>query len=213
MKNMLLFPMNEKNMVNYIPVGNYYNKYKSKNFIEQIIMRNFFKKFNLLLGNIKPKNILEIGCGEGYISKYVYDFFKGEVKIEAIDIDKNIIEQAQKTYPNIEFSVNSIYSLPTDKKYDLIILSEVLEHLDNIPEALKKVKEIFQKFVIITIPNEPIWRILNILRLKYLKDFGNTPGHIQHFNKKSIVKVLNNYFNILRIFTPMPFIEILCEVK
>jgi hypothetical protein len=67
--------------------------------------------------------------------------------------------------------------------------------------------------VIIAVPNEPLWRILNILRFKYFKDLGNTPGHLNHWSKRKLKRLLSNYGDVIKIYKPLPWLIAVVKVK
>lgn len=197
------------------PEGNYFNKYKSGNFIIKIIMKKFFSSIDNLLSLISYKTVYEAGCGEGEISNFVYELSRGGgISFTASDISEKIISQAKIEYPYINFKIASIYKTGESRnKYNLVIASEVLEHLEYPEKALKELFKISNKYVLISVPNEPLWRILNMCRGKYLSNFGNTPGHIQHWTKKSFIKMLSKYGKIVKISFPIPWIVVLLKVK
>jgi hypothetical protein len=88
----------------------------------------------------------------------------------------------------------------------------VLEHLTDYEAALKELFRVASGYVLISVPNEPLWRILNIFRLKYLKYLGNTPGHINHWSPAKLKKVLNNFGKVVKIETSIPWIICLTKV-
>ena len=99
-------------------------------------------------------------------------------------------------------------------RYDLVICSEVLEHLEDPERALKNIKELCNEkgFILLSVPKEPIWRICNMARGKYWKDLGNTPGHIQHWTKKKFCRmVVNNDMKIVSVKTPFPWTMVLAK--
>jgi hypothetical protein len=49
------------------------------------------------------------------------------------------------------------------------------------------------------VPYEPFWRMANVIRLAYLPQFGNTPGHIQHWGKRNFKKMLKKHFKNVEI--------------
>ena len=67
--------------------------------------------------------------------------------------------------------------------------------------------------MIISVPREPIWRFLNLLRGKYIKDLGNTPGHLQHWSSDKFVDLVSNYFEIIEVKKPFPWTMLLCKAK
>ena len=159
-------------------------------------------------------DIHEIGCGEGYMSEILHDF-TGK-KIRGSDYSEKIIETATALHSNkdIVFKVCSVYDLdPENHLAELIICSQVLEHLERPRAALEVIQKLAKPYAIISVPNEPLWRALNLLRGKYVKSSGNTPGHIQHWSKSSFVGLLEEYFEICSVKTPFPWIMVLCKTK
>lgn len=65
---------------------------------------------------------------------------------------------------------------------------------------------------ILSVPNEPIWRIMNMVRGKYIRDFGNTPGHIQHFSMKAFKQMIEGCgLYVVKKSKPLPWLMVYCE--
>ncbi len=111
-------------------------------------------------------------------------------KLEAFDISRACVEQAKAACPGVCFRVGSIYEIPKGQKFDLVVASEVLEHMEDPERALGQLLGVCGGYLLVTVPNEPIWRILNMARGKYWRRLGNTPGHVQHWNKKTLRKLI-----------------------
>jgi len=192
--------------------GNFYNKYGTKNFIEKRMMKSFFDAVKDILRDLKPLKILEVGAGEGFMAQLVYEFYSEKADVFGIDISANIIEQAQKKYPDIKFSAQSIYDLDFDaKSFDLVVAFEVLEHLDDPERAIAEIKRVGKSDFIFSVPREPFWRFLNLFRLKYVRRLGNTPGHIQHWSGTGFIKMLSAFMTPVKVKKPPPFIMAYCR--
>ncbi len=194
--------------------GNYYPKYTTNNRIAKILMSHFLKSFDTLVEIVAPNSIHEVGCGEGYIiSRYA---LKGLI-LKGTDTSKEIISQAIQRNDLLDlgilFETRSIEELGEEDKADLIICSEVLEHVENPQKALGILSNLASPYLLLSVPNEPLWRVLNMFRGKYLLNLGNTPGHINHWSKKGIVQLVERYFQILKIETPVPWTILLCKRK
>jgi 2-polyprenyl-3-methyl-5-hydroxy-6-metoxy-1,4-benzoquinol methylase len=199
-------------MVANLDGGNLYNKYESKNPFVKLLIKNYFNNLSKLLIPVKDEisSSLDIGCGEGYVSQYMKNL---GFDIEGADISKDIIDIAKYLHPDVPFDVKSIYNLVYyNKRYDLVMAVEVLEHLNNPEQALKELKKVSNKYVFISVPNEPLFRICNMLRFKYVYDFGNTPGHINHWTKRSFKLFLSNDFDKMTLKTSTLWLTALCEV-
>jgi len=169
--------------------GNIY-KYETKNPLIRFVVAKFLNDLKTLVLPVKNeiRNALEIGCGEGYVTKFLWDL---GINIEGADISPEALKIAKEKFHEINFTQKSIYELTKyNKKYDAIFAIEVLEHLSNPELAINEMIKCSNKFLILSVPNEPFFRLANILRLKYLKNFGNTPGHINHWNFFSFKKFL-----------------------
>lgn len=200
--------------------GNYYNKYESKNPIERLLVSGFEKNIFSLIDEIQPKNIFEIGCGEGYWLKALalrginvggFDLSDECVKIAkqmSISLNSNhLSEKNIEKYSAEDFDYTSI------KKADLVLMLEVLEHTNHPTLILEKIASDLpaNKTIIFSVPREPIWRLLNMLRFKYVADLGNTPGHFQHWSSESITKLISKYFTVKKVYRPLPWTIVVAE--
>ena len=124
--------------------------------------------------------------------------------------DLSLERQAVDIDPLIEFAEASVYDLPfEDGSFDLVVCCEVMEHLDRPHEALAEVSRVARDFVLMSTPWEPVWRAMNMARGKYLRDLGNTPGHIQHFGRRDLVELAMTRLEIVSVARPLPWTVIL----
>lgn len=196
-------------------------KYTDSGKIGNMLLDNYFRSLEILLNKIpkqelKNRKILEVGCGSGYSTERIKEMLPKNVEFTASDIeDENVKNAKKKLGKSFVVTKESVYDLQRkDKSIDLIFLLEVLEHLEYPDKALKELKRVGRNYVIIGVPREPIWRILNMARLKYLKDFGNTPGHIQHWGRRSLLKFLKSKgFQIVGVENPLPWTIVLVKIS
>ena len=197
---------------NGIVVGNIHDKRNEKNPFYSLLLKNYYKNLDDLVKRVSPQTIHEVGCGEGHvISRYL-----GQGRLlSASDFSKSIIKIAHANYgaKGILFTDTSVYDLSGHESAELILCCEVLEHLEYPDLALKKIRDIATPYAIFAVPMEPIWRVMNILRGAYLKNWGNTPGHIQHWNINQLVCLLQANFKIIEIKKPFPWIMVLTTKK
>jgi len=195
-----------------IVAGNVYDKYGSKNPIVQYLMGKFYRSLDGMVAHSGVTTIHEIGCGEGHLSIHLA---RQRKTVRATDVSKRIIKMAEdnakKAGVDIEFSVASLYDLTSADSAPLVLCSEVLEHLEDPPRAMSVLKTIADPYLIISVPREPLWRLLNLTRLKYISDLGNTPGHIQHWSRRGIIELISQYFEIVDVLTPGPWSMLLCR--
>jgi hypothetical protein len=63
------------------------------------------------------------------------------------------------------------------------------------------------------VPNEPLWRALNMARGAYLSDFGNTPGHLQHWGSRSFRRFIETELDVIEMSRPLPWLMALCDAE
>jgi ubiquinone/menaquinone biosynthesis C-methylase UbiE len=193
--------------------GNYFNKFQSKNFVHKILIKNYIKALVSYMKVLAPKNILDIGCGEGEIEKILKEKFN-DIKITGLDKDEGVAREAKKLNREVDFVIADAGKIPfTDNRFDIGLCLEVLEHTRCLDDVLTELRRVTSRAVIISVPYEPYWRLLNLARCKYLKRLGNTPGHLNHFSKNKICNLVNKYFLIQELKTVFPWIFILARQK
>lgn len=203
----IIFPMEPiEKTTNYI-------KHTSKNPLQVFLINNFYNTAFSLIKKINPKRVLDVGCGEGESLAKIKAL--GLAKhLEGIDYSDDALKIGRKIHPDLKLRKASIYSLPyKSNSFDLIICTEVFEHLDDPMKALDSLYHVTSKYCLISVPNEPIFRISNFLRGKYLASFGNSDGHINHWSEEQFVKFVKKRFKMVKAKAPFPWTMVLAEKK
>jgi SAM-dependent methyltransferase len=190
--------------------GNHYNKYATKNPIACLLVNGFLKTFDRLAAYSNPQSIYEIGCGEGVLSRRLAE---NGYKVHGTDIDADIVEVARENNAggtenvSLSFAVQSIYELKPGSlsSFDLVVCCEVFEHLPDPRRALDVLYESGAKQALLSVPREPLWRVMNMARFKYLKDLGNTPGHLNHWSSCAFKDFVGKRFVIEKVSQPIPW--------
>ena len=101
----------------------------------------------------------------------------------------------------------SIYELdPGEDRADLVVCCEVLEHVERPADALAALRGIGARDYIVSVPCEPLWRVLNMARGKYLGALGNTPGHLNHWSRGGFIRFLERGgLQAERCLQPLPW--------
>lgn len=199
-----------------IVVGNAYDKYGSRNPIVRWMMNGFESALSDLVTKASPETIHEIGCGEGY---WVLRWNELGIPARGCDFSEKVINIARENsidrgLPSTVFQQRSIYDLNAkEDSADLVVCCEVLEHLENPEEGLRALQRVTKQHLIVSVPREPIWCALNLARGKYITQWGNTPGHIQHWSKRNFVRLISTYFDIVEIKSPLPWTMLLCRPR
>jgi ubiquinone/menaquinone biosynthesis C-methylase UbiE len=185
------------------------------------LLDGYFKAVNDLLllsgkiGHSMKFNAIELGCGEGYSTERLYAMLPSNINMYASEYVSKLVPKAQKRNPKVNVIQESVYELThKDKTFDVIFLLEVLEHLDYPEKALKEIRRVLKDdgVLILGVPREPLWRVLNMARGKYLKDFGNTVGHLNHWSKRTLVNHVNEHFGpVVATKNPIPWTIVLAK--
>lgn len=188
-------------------------KYRTPNPISQYLVNGFYTDITKSLKEIHFESLLDIGCGEGFLLKSNASLLN-DVKCIAIDFDPAEVADAKKNIDFCEVSEGSVYDISLeDGAVELVICTEVLEHLEFPEKALDEIFRVTSKYVLLSVPREPLWRILNMSRGKYLSDWGNTPDHVNHWGSKSFINFVECHFDIMKVYNPIPWTIILAKKK
>lgn len=180
-----------------------FKKHTSANPAQRFLLGRFNRRLVECVRLCDPQTILDAGCGEGFTMSLLQD--EGiRATMTGIDFSDEAIAIARTTTSDLAISKASIYELPFKKSsFDLVICSEVLEHLENPDTAIAEIRRVSKKYILVSVPNEPYFQIANFLRGKYPRTFGNHPEHINHWSSYAIVSLLRSAgLSIQRVYTP-----------
>jgi SAM-dependent methyltransferase len=188
-----------------VPTGNTYDKYGSTNPIERRMMSGFFAALDGFLDALPtPTRILEIGVGEGIVNARVRERFP-DAAVIGLDLPDDELA-ADWDDLGLDCLFGDATSLPfADDTFDLVMAIEVFEHLPDTAAALAELGRVCSGAFIASVPFEPIWRIGNMARGRYLRQLGNTPGHINHWTNRGFSKLVATRFDVDAVKNPMPW--------
>ena len=186
------------------PVGNTFDKYASANPVERLLMQRFLAAFDSLLPAEAPLRVLEVGVGEGEILQRVQSRFPGASCLGLDVPDDSLPLEWERRGIAAEFG--NVESLRfDDRSFDLVLAIEVLEHVDDVDRALREVSRVCAGVAVMSVPFEPVWRLGNMARGRYLRHFGNTPGHVNHWSRRSFRRTVSRYLEVERVLSPLPW--------
>lgn len=181
------------------------------NLLENEIDPAFSQRAKLIfqeVTKIKPKKVLDAGCGRGF---YINAFpsFKFIEEIHGIDLNENYLMLAKKNCLDKRVNIKraNINSLPyPDQYFDLIICSEILEHLKDDKKAIRELKRVLKDngSLIITVPNynfpflwDPInWVLMKLFNTHVNKNIwwlaGIWADHNRLYTEKQIKKLVTD---------------------
>ena len=197
-----------------IVTGNTYDKYGSSNPVVKRLMAGFEGALDELFELADPASLLDIGCGEGVLTQQWAQRLEDR-RVVGIDLDDPALHDQwqQRSAPNLEYRVMRAENLPFgDDEFDLVTAIEVLEHVPDPEHTLAEMARCAQRHLLVSVPREPLWRALNMARGAYWPALGNTPGHLNHWSKRSFVAQLERHGEVLRARSPFPWTMLLVRV-
>jgi 2-polyprenyl-3-methyl-5-hydroxy-6-metoxy-1,4-benzoquinol methylase len=198
-----------------VPTGNTYDKYGSQNPVVRRLMAGFESTLDQLWDKAAPQSILDVGCGEGILTAQWADKL-GDGRIVGIDLDdaKLKAEWDRRSRANLEYRVEDATNLSfADGEFDMATAIEVLEHVPDPERTVSEMARVAKRRLLVSVPREPLWRGLNMARGAYLKQLGNTPGHVNHWSKRSFVSMLSRHGTVDEIRSPFPWTMVLVRVR
>jgi 2-polyprenyl-3-methyl-5-hydroxy-6-metoxy-1,4-benzoquinol methylase len=197
-----------------VPTGNAFDKYGSSNPLVKRLMAGFHATLDELWGQAAPRSILDVGCGEGVLTAEWAERL-GDGRIVGIDLDdpKLRVEWERRSRPNLEFRAEEATSLSfADDEFDMACAIEVLEHVPEPEATVAEMARVASRHLLVSVPREPLWRGLNMARGAYLRDLGNTPGHVNHWSKRAFVEMLSRYGTVEEARSPFPWTMVLVRL-
>ena len=179
-------------------------KYTNTGKIRRWLIERFEKTFCRIVKAERPSEILDVGCGEGFLTKQLSKAMP-EANIRACDLRASAIEYAEKHNgrSNIYYREGDLFGdiAGEDATCDVVVCTEVLEHLQSYEKALAILTKLAGKRVVISVPNEPWFRLGHLCRGQNILRLGCIPEHCNCWTKKGIVSLVEKYGKDIKITT------------
>ncbi len=187
-------------------------KYSNPNLIHQFVLRRMFDAVTREILRIEPAKTLEFGCGEGLFLQQLKTRGVAFKEIVAIDLRQDALDYAKSLHPEYKFENVDLLTWDHPQKYfDLVVASQVLEHLPEPDRFLKRLALFSNKYLLLTVPWEPWFRIMNLLRGRDIKRLGNHPEHVNLWDLSGFEKFVSKYATIEKAYTVFPFIVVIAK--
>jgi len=210
-------------------------KYATGNVVARWLIARLAAEFVRLLREAKPRTVLDVGCGGGHFLQLALPLLDaarrpsrtgGQVAMStsvvegaaqafslwASDLDETLAREAGTALDGVPVVVEDARSLARQSDaFDLVTCTEVLEHAEDPPLVLSELRRVTRAFCLLSVPNEPWFRLCALLRGRYLGRFGNKPGHLHTWSAHEFVQLAAAHFEIVRVVRPFPWVMVLCR--
>jgi ubiquinone/menaquinone biosynthesis C-methylase UbiE len=172
----------------------------------------FHERVLELVREAAPRTVLDAGCGEGFVAGFLGERVPG-LEITGVDDSEGAIEYAREHFgAHGTFEVGSVYALPyADGQFDLVLCSEVLEHLDRPDEALAELKRVARRHVLLSVPLEPYFDGLNRFARRF--GIGGDPGHVNFWTREGWERYVHRHFEHAKTDTKLIYNLALADVS
>ncbi|RLC79096.1 MAG: class I SAM-dependent methyltransferase [Chloroflexi bacterium] len=192
-----------------VDYGNW-QKYMNPNPLQRYLLARFLATVARVVCRIKPGLILDVGCAEGFVIDYLQRTCN--VRFVGVDIDQEALKRGISLGLKVPLAVVDAHHLAFgEKSVDMVMSLEVLEHLPRPRQALKEMKRVTRRYVLLSVPYEPLFRGLNLLRGKHLRRWGNDPEHLHCWTEFSFKALVREHLRIIEVHRPLPWFVVLAE--
>lgn len=197
-----------------IPAGDFFNdayfdsfqtpKYQFRGLFHRTLIRRLLIRVAALAQQSSPKTILDAGGGEGFFTSYLAQAFP-EAAITVVDLSDHDLALLNKRLPNVKGVHADLQTFDLGQRFDLLVATEVLEHLPKPADALARFAQQAAR-IVVSVPWEPFFMFGNLARGKNVTRFGNDPEHVNHWTPLTLRRFLSREFTVDRIWPTFPWI-------
>ncbi|HWQ15529.1 MAG TPA: class I SAM-dependent methyltransferase [Roseiflexaceae bacterium] len=185
-------------------------KHTSGNPLQRALIARFHRAVAQLAAQTGARRALDAGCGEGFgLQAALVPSFPAAL---GLDLSVESLQFARRLNPASPFVAGSLTALPfPDGAFDLVACLEVLEHLERPEQGLEELCRVSARWLLLSVPNEPLFRGANFLRGKNMRQLGNDPGHLNHWSARSFERFVARRCHVVARRQPFPWTLVLCQ--
>lgn len=193
------------------PQSTNYEKFQTGNPVVRRLIDGFYDRVQSIIRPLGAGSLLDAGCGEGETLARLGAGLPP--RVAAIDLDPAAAAFTATRVPAADVTVGSIGDLPyPDDSFDLVLCLEVLEHIEDPAAALADLARVARRDLVISVPDEPWFRLGSLARGKYLRGLGNHPEHVNHLTPRSLRRLLSTQVEIVSLGRSLPWLIAHCRV-
>jgi len=191
-----------------LPQSSNEKKYLNCNPLHRFLLNRFLDAANAEIRLAAPRSILDFGCGEGvFLQAMQRRGLELGIKILGVDMNPDAVMKAQSRLPEYVFADRDVMSLPLESdRFDLVLAVEVLEHLQDAERYVQRLSNLCSGRLLFSVPCEPWFMLLNLVRGRDVARFGNHPEHVRHWSRRSFHHFLLSFIAVERCYVRFPWI-------
>ena len=182
-------------------------KYTNRNPLHRLSLGRFHDALADELRALAPKSVLDFGCGEGFVIDELASRGVELEGYEGLDLRADALAEARSRWPTKRFLCADLFDKQfDDARFDVAIALEVLEHLFDPAAALERLVSLTDRELLLTVPHEPWFQLVNLARGRDFIRLGNHPEHVQHWNPGTFAAFISEHAEVVSIRRSFPFI-------
>ncbi len=181
-------------------------KHESRNPIQRGLIERFHHQAVAMVGRAKPRSILELGCGEGYVLE-AFVQAGVEAELSGVELSERAVRIARSRLGQAAtIEHRDARELAADgRHFDMVMMLEVLEHIPEPTQMLDILDDLSSEWLLLSVPWEPFFRGLNFMRGKNLSRWGNDPEHVNHWGRRGFARFIGERFEIVAMPQVFPW--------
>ena len=132
-----------------------------------------------LISQVTFSSALDVGCGNGELLRAIDRAFPGK-RLAGADVSDLVVEENRALFPHMEFHCVDLGTGAVDESFDLVVCTEVLEHVAAWRAGLANLRKMCNRELLLTVPSGRIFPIDQMV------------GHTQHFSAGQLGKALES---------------------
>jgi ubiquinone/menaquinone biosynthesis C-methylase UbiE len=180
-------------------------KYEQAGAAERRLLSRFRARLLEEVTPLSPATILDAGCGEGHVTAWLGEALPGS-EITGVEGRADALVAFRERNPAARAIQGDLTALPfAANAFDLVVSTEVLEHLPEPRKALAELARVSAGHVFLTVPHEPFFRAGNLARGRYVKRLGSTPGHVSTWSRRTFRRLVAGELEPVRWVSMFPW--------